>query len=232
MQPSRTSGIKPLDRSRLVRRIGSAIALLAIGTISIDFLLTVYGKYHQLDPAAYAMFWTRRGWLWTHLAGGALAIVLGPVQFLTQWPRAHPRLHRWTGRIYIACMLIACTGAAGLIATSPAPFGIRAAFAATALAWLTTALAGLAAIHAGQARLHRRRMARNYLVTLSPITFRALLGVPGVMALAPPPVMIPALLWLSWLLPLLVCEGIYRLADRTGLRSGNSSKQSPLRDPA
>lgn len=200
-------------RSRLVWRISSAIALIALGLISIDFLLTVYGKYRQLDPAAYTMFWTRRGWLWTHLAGGALTIILGPVQFLTQWPRAYPHLHRWTGRIYMTCMLIACVGATGLIATSPAPFEIRTAFAASALAWLTTALAGLRAIHGGQVRSHLHWMVLNYIVTLSPITFRASLEIPGVMELAPPPVMIPTLLWLSWLLPLLVCEGIYRIID-------------------
>lgn len=232
MQLRSTSSIQSLGTSRLVWRVGSAVVLLALGIIGIDFLLTVYGKYHHLDPAAYAMFWARRGWLWTHLAGGALTILLGLVQFLTQWPRAYPRLHRWTGRIYITGMLIACAGATGLIATSPAPFAIRAAFAATALAWLTTALIGVIAIRGGRVLAHRRWMVLNYLVTLAPITFRALIKVPGMMELAPPPVMIPVLLWLSWLLPLLICEGIYRVVDRTGLRPNRSFKPNPLRGSA
>jgi uncharacterized membrane protein len=159
------------------------------------------------------MFWSRRGWLWTHLAGGALTVVLGPVQFLTRWPRAWPRLHRWTGRIYMIGMLIACAGATGLIATSAAPFEIRAAFAATALAWLTTALVALIAIHRGQVWPHRRWMIRNYLVTLSPITFRILLQAQIAMELTPSPAMIATLLWLSWLLPLLLHEGAYRIVD-------------------
>ena len=201
------------NRVRLVRRIGWAIVWLALGMISIDFLLTVYGKYHHLDPGAYTMFWSRRGWLWTHLAGGALTVVLGPLQFLTRWPRAYPRLHRRTGQIYMAGMLIACTGATGLIATSPAPFEIRSAFAATALAWLTTALVALIAIHRGQVSSHRRWMIRNYLVTLSPITFRILLKAVVAMELAPSPAMIATLLWLSWVLPLILCEGSYRVVD-------------------
>ena len=222
MQLSSTSGIQSWGPSRLVWRVGSAIVLLALGIIGIDFLLTVYGKYRQLDPAAYTMFWTRRGWLWTHLAGGALTVILGLVQFLTQWPRAYPHLHRWTGRIYITGMLIACVGATGLIASSPAPFAIRAAFTATALAWLTTALIGVIAVRGGRVPSHRRWMVRNYLVTLAPITFRALIKVPGMMELAPPPVMIPMLLWLSWLLPLLIFEGICRIVDRMGLRPDSS----------
>lgn len=231
MQPSRTSSIQPRRPSRLFRRVGSAIVLLAIAIIGIDFLLTVYGKYRHLDPAVYTMFWTRRGWLWTHLAGGALTITLGLVQFLTQWPRAYPHLHRWTGRAYITGMLIACIGATGLIATSPAPFAIRAAFAATALAWLTTALIGVIAIRGGRVPSHRRWMVRNYLVTLAPITFRALIQVPGMMELAPPPVMIPLLLWTSWLLPLLICEGVYRTVDRAGVRHNNPPQPKPLRGP-
>jgi hypothetical protein len=216
MQPSSTPSIQLFSRSRLVWRAGSAIALLVLGVISIDFLLAVYGKYRQLDREVYSMFWTRRSWLWTHLAGGAITILFGLVQFLTQWPRAYLHLHRWTGRIYMTGMLVACVGATGLIATSPAPFGIRAAFAATALAWLTTALAGLIAIHDSRVRLHRRWMASNYLVTLAPITFRALIKVPGVMEMAPQSVMIPLLLWLSWLLPVLICQGIYCIVERTG----------------
>ena len=222
MQLSSTSGIQSWGPSRFVWRVGPAIVLLALGIIGIDFLLTVYAKYRQLDPAAYTMFWTRRGWLWTHLAGGALTVILGLVQFLTQWPRAYPHLHRWTGRTYITGMLIACVGATGLIASSPAPFAIRAAFTATALAWLTTALIGVIAVRGGRVPSHRRWMVRNYLVTLAPITFRALIKVPGMMELAPPPVMIPVLLWLSWLLPLLICEGIYRIVDRMGLRPDSS----------
>jgi len=208
-------------RARLVRRIGWAIVWLALGMISIDFLLTVYGKYHHPDSGAYNMFLSRRGWLWTHLAGGALTIVLGPFQFLTRWPRAYPRLHRWMGRIYMVGMLIACAGATGLIATSPAPFEIRAAFAATALAWSTTALVALIAIHGGRVWTHRRWMIRNYLVTLSPITFRILLKALIAMELAPSPTMIATLLWLSWLLPLLIYEGIYRIVDL--MRAGSAA---------
>lgn len=208
-------------RVRLVR-IGWAIVWLVLGMISIDFLLTVYGKYH--DPGPDSMFWSRRGWLWTHLAGGALTVVLGPTQFLNRWPRVWPRLHRWTGRIYVTGMLIACAGATGLIATSSAPFEIRAAFAATALAWLTTALVALFSIRRGWVLSHRCWMIRNYLVTLSPITFRILLEARTAMELAPSPAMIAVMLWLSWLLPLVIYEGVRRIGDlmRAGSAQGGS----------
>jgi len=188
-------------------RIGWGLLLAAVVVWSAGFLFDVFAKYRHVDPDTYTMFWDRRAWLWTHLAGGALTVLLGPVQFLSQRLRTFWPLHRWTGRLFLFGMLIGSTGAVGLIATSPAPAGIRIAFAATALAWLTTALVGLVSIRSGQVDRHGAWMIRCYLVTLAPITFRAALHLPGVFAIVPPP---PAgiawLLWMSWVLPLVVYE--------------------------
>jgi uncharacterized membrane protein len=201
------------SKGSLARRIGWVVAWLALGLLSVQFLLEVFGKYHDTAAETYAMFLSRRGWLWTHLAGGMITIVLGPLQFLTRWPRVYPRLHRWTGRVYLGGMLIAATGATGLIATSPAPMEIRTAFAATELAWLTTVLVALVAIYRGQVAVHRRWMSRNYLVTLAPISFRMLLPASIAIGLVPSPALIATLLWLSWALPLLLIESIFRLFD-------------------
>jgi hypothetical protein len=127
----------------------SLVWLLA-GGVSLDFLLAAYGKYHALDSAAYAMFMTRRGWLWLHLAGGATMRVLQPLQFLSQWRGRALRWHRRAGRVYLAAMPEASVGVGGLIATSPAPPSIRLAFSVTALMWLATALLGLVAIRRGR----------------------------------------------------------------------------------
>jgi uncharacterized membrane protein len=186
---------------------------LLLGAASIEFLLAAYGKYRHLDSPAYGMFMTRRGWLWMHLAGGLTTVLLGPVQFLTMWRRRNPRLHRLTGRIYLGGMLVAATGATGLIATSPAPFAIRLAFATTALAWLTTALTGFMAIRRGAVDRHQRWMTRNYAVTLAPIIFRLSLPIAIASGLAPSPTLIATLLWCSWIVPLLACEAVRRLAN-------------------
>jgi hypothetical protein len=198
-------------RHGIARRIGWAIVWLALGAISLEFLLSVHGKYAHLGSSAYTMFASRHGWLWTHLAGGGLTLALGPLQFLAPWSRTRPRWHRWAGRVYIGGILIACVGATGLIATSPAPFAIRSAFAMTALAWLTTALVAMIAIRRRQVWLHRRWMICNYLVTLSPITFRILLQAHLQLGLPPSPETIAFMLWMSWLLPLLGYAGTGRL---------------------
>ena len=217
--------------SRLALRLAWAGLWLLLAIASAEFLIAAYGKYRHLDSAAYGMFMTRRGWLWLHLAGGLTTVLLGPVQFLTQWRLRQPRLHRLTGRIYLVGMLVAATGATGLIATSPAPFAIRAAFAATALAWLTTALTGLAAILRGAVERHRRWMVRNYAVTLAPIIFRLSLPLAIAGGLAPSPTLIATLLWCSWIVPLLACEAVRRLAGlRRSARARASAGAVPLPD--
>ncbi|WP_334177680.1 DUF2306 domain-containing protein [Pseudoxanthomonas sp.] len=212
-------------------RVAAYLVLAAVTVWGVDFLLDVIGKYRHVDATTYAMFWDRRAWLWTHLAGGALTVVLGPVQFLTQRWRRAGRVHRWTGRVYLTGMLVASTGAVGLIATSPAPFGIRLAFAATALAWLSTALVALVLIRRGQVQRHGAWMTRNYLVTLAPITFRLFLHLPAVFTvLPPPPDGIAWLLWLSWLVPLAVHEAGRRIWRATlGTSRALTGSTSPHR---
>ena len=63
-------------------------------------------------------------------------------------------------------------------------------------------------------------MIRNYLVTLAPATFRLAVLVPGVIAFASPIVMIPMLLWLSWAVPLLVCEAFRAMRIRPATAVG------------
>ncbi len=185
-----------------VRRGAWWLLWLLLAAISLHFLYTVLGKYGQLDPEHYTMYWSRRAWLWLHIAGGTLGIVLGPVQFLSRWPRPFARLHRWSGRLYFAGMLLASAAAVGLIATSPAPMAITLAFAATAVAWLVCALVAMLGLRAGNIPRHRRWMTRAYLVTLAPVTFRLLLPAWIALGNAPGPGVIAVLLWVSWVLPL------------------------------
>lgn len=214
----------PYPHRHLLKVVSLAVAWLVVALGAGEFLSIAYQKYTQLDAGSYGMFWTRREWLWTHIGGGVLTVLLGALQFVPRLRRSYPRLHRWTGRIFLLGMLVACVGAVGLILTSPAPGSIRTAFGSTALAWLVTAFMGYRAIRRGRVDAHRRWMIGCYLVTLAPITFRAMIRIPGMMEIATPMVMIPTLLWLSWAAPLLV-YGV-SVASRRGRRSGVRRDQS------
>ncbi|WP_295974593.1 DUF2306 domain-containing protein [uncultured Xanthomonas sp.] len=191
---------------------------LALALFAAEFVHSVYLKYASLQSPAYAMFLTRRGWLWCHLGGGAVGLLLGALQFATRRGRRWPRLHRWVGRVYFAGMAVAMVGAVGLIATSPAPPAIRVAFAATALAWLVTGSVGLVAIWRGRVLRHQRWMVRAYLATLAPVVFRVALPSAIGLGMTPSTGLIAMLLWASWVVPLSV-YGVGRvIADARGRR--------------
>lgn len=187
-----------------VARVAWALLWLALAALAAEFVRHVYLKYAALESPAYAMFLTRRGWLWCHLGGGAVGIALGTLQFATQGWRRHAWVHRWVGRAYFVGMLVAMLGATGLIATSPAPMAIRVAFAATEAAWLVAASVGLVAIRRGRVDRHRRWMVRAYVVTLAPVVFRIALYAAVGAGMVPSPGTIAALLWASWAVPLLI----------------------------
>lgn len=190
-----------------MRRFAGWALLAVIAWFVANFLHGTALKYQGSDPDAFALFFGREGWLYTHLAGGALTLVLGLPQLL--WQRLHVGrpVHRWTGRLYLLGMAIACVGAVGLITTSPAPAAIRIAFAATTLVWVATALVAVAAVLRGRLATHRVWMIRNYLVALAPVTFRLLLLPSAVrLGIAPSPGVIALLLWLGWAVPLAAFE--------------------------
>ncbi|XQA62759.1 DUF2306 domain-containing protein [Xanthomonas sacchari] len=206
------------SRTTPIARLAWWLLWLALALFAAEFVHSVYLKYASLQSPAYAMFLTRRGWLWCHLGGGAVGLLLGALQFATQRWRRWPRLHRWVGRVYFAGMVVAMIGVVGLIATSPAPLSIRVAFAATALAWLVTVSVGLMAIWRGQVLRHQRWMVRAYLATLAPMVFRVALPSAIGLGMAPSQGLIALLLWASWVVPLSV-YGVGRvIADARGRR--------------
>src|SRR4029077_10827019 len=80
-----------------------------------------------------------------HTTFGGLALLLAPWQFVAVLRTRWPRLHRWIGRLYVGCCLIA-----GL-AAYPVAFGTvagpiaTAGFSLMATAWLATTAIAFAA---------------------------------------------------------------------------------------
>ncbi len=194
-----------------MRRFTWFAVVAVFAWLSTDFLYSTFLKYRGSDPRSFGLFLGRESWLYVHLTGGAITVVLGLFQLVRQKFVADRPVHRWTGRLYLLGMFVACAGAVGLITTSPAPNEIRIAFSATMIAWLTTAAVAVNAIRKRRFVIHRTWMFRHYLVTLAPITFRLLLPKALAMGISPSPTLIAALLWASWIAPLLIFEALWRM---------------------
>lgn len=142
---------------------------------------------------------------WMHTMGGAIAVLLGPWQFLSRVRIRWPRVHVWTGRLYLLAVL---SGALGGLYFAPTSVGGNPGvigFGALAVFWLYTGTQAYVSIRRGDVAAHRRWMIRNYALTFAAATLRIELGALQLSGLNFD-VAFPIVAWSSWVLNWLVAE--------------------------
>ncbi len=110
--------------------------------------------------------------LYLHIAGGSVALILGALQFWRGLRDRLPRVHRWTGRVYLVA--VALGGAAGLLISfvSPAGWVGLFGFGTLAVLWMLTGWRAYRAIRRGDVATHQSWMIRNYALTFGAVTLR------------------------------------------------------------
>jgi uncharacterized membrane protein len=210
----------PGTQGGAARRLILALAWAAILALTV-FFLGYYAAHYYFDytPASYDPYWPRRGWLLLHVSGGMLALVMGPWQFWTGLRRQVPRIHRWTGRLFLIGVATGVTGAAYLAVTTTFGWAWGIGIGGLAAAWATTAAVALYAIRRGDISAHKRWMIRTYVVTFAFVTDRILdYWLPGTPE--PDGDRIVTDIWASWVVPLFATIVIQSLvAMRPGMLS-------------
>jgi uncharacterized membrane protein len=143
--------------------------------------------------------------LYAHLAGGMMALLLGPWQFNTRLRNRAPRLHRWTGRCYIGSVVIGGAGAIVLARYSQAGIISHLGFGFLGVAWLATTAQAYRRIRAGDIAGHQRWMTRSYALTLAAVSLRIYLPLSQVAGL-PFAESYQVIAWLCWVPNLLIAE--------------------------
>ena len=108
----------------------------------------------------------------THAIVAPFALLLGPLQFFQGLRARHPRVHRWTGRIYVTAVMIAGTAA---LLTAPFASGgpiASVGFGLLAISWLGVTFAGWRAAVARKFERHRVLMRFSYGLTFAAVTLR------------------------------------------------------------
>lgn len=209
--------------SSTLRNRLSVLAWCSIMALAMYYVWRNVGRYLDLNPETYGYFWPKRAWLWLHLSGGTTAVLLGPLQFMRRVRNAYPRMHRWTGRLYLAGLLWASLGATGLFVTTPLGWTTAYAFAVMIGAWLVTATMALMAILKGEIEIHRAWMRRNYIITFAFVTFRLAGKIPGLYDIGTVAEVFTTFGWMSWVVPLLLSEAL--VSARQILANKRSSPQ-------
>ena len=175
-------------------------ALLAATNAMLFMNIDAYGH-----PGIKSRFYATEIAGWMHTLGGAIAVVLGPWQFLGRVRARWPRVHVWTGRAYLFAVL---SGALGGLYFAPTSVGGNPGvigFGFLAVFWLYTGTQAYVSIRRRDVVAHRRWMIRNYALTFAAVTLRLELGALQLSGLNFD-VAFPIVAWSSWVLNWLVAE--------------------------
>jgi hypothetical protein len=158
-------------------RIGwSLMTVLSLGVAAYATFLVVTNFVHVPREVASNGFFSEHG-LRIHIAASAVALALGPFQFLRSLRASAPWLHRFMGRFYVAaCMFGGLAGGAIAMYSTSGPIA-GAGFFALAVLWLfMTGRAFSAVLHRDFAA-HERWMIRSFALTLAAVTLRIYLPI-------------------------------------------------------
>lgn len=112
-----------------------------------------------------------------HVAGGILALCIGPLQFFAPLRNKRMKLHRTLGKIYILAILFAGLSGIPISLTTEGGWIARIGFCCLALTWLYTTGQGYWQIRQGNVQAHQQWMMRSYAATFAAVTLRIILPI-------------------------------------------------------
>ncbi len=158
-----------------------------------------------------------------HIAGGVIALAVGPFQFPAAFRNRHLTLHRWLGRGYLVAVLVGSIAGLGVALNAFGGPVSHAGFGLLAVLWFSTG--AMAYIRARQLRFrsHREWMIRNFSLTFAAVTLRLwlplLVGAFGLEFVTS----YVTVSWLCWVPNVLVAEGLVTRGRKGSLMIARSA---------
>jgi uncharacterized membrane protein len=174
---------------------------LAIGLVSLRYALP---HVPHASPSVMANLFARPA-LMIHATAAAIALIIGPFQFIRSRSGRRPAWHRLSGPVYVAACLIAAPAGLVLAFGSTAGPIATAGFGLLAVIWFYVNARGLEAVLKGRFAEHGRWMTRSYALTFAAVTLRLYLPI-GMAAGLDFMTIYRATAWISWAPNLLIVE--------------------------
>jgi uncharacterized membrane protein len=168
-----------------------ALGLLLVPAVRPPFL----GERFMAHPVATPF----------HLGASAVALAVGPLQFLSRIRARFPDVHRWLGRAYVTGIALGGVGGLMLAPVSQGGLPAHLGFGSLACAWLLVTARAFERIRARDVAAHQRWMIRSFALTFAAVTLRIYLPV-GIVLEVPYEPAYQAIAWLCWVPNLLVAE--------------------------
>ena len=217
-------------RTRILSLSGWAI----VWSLALYFIYTNALRYFNPNFEIYTPdFSPFAPFIVIHVAGGIVAILLGPLQFFGSLRRSKPRLHRFIGKTYLITVLISAISAVYLAVFDnlmrKGDFGFGTGALGMAAAWFITAGMAYWAIRNRNFVQHREWMVRSYVVTSNFVIFRLMFyGLMGMESFPFKDELGGVTAWASWSVPLLITEWILQAKKIVPKKS----KKAPVMEQA
>ena len=186
-------------------RAGWALVTLLCTFVGV-YAIALIASGFDLVPGDVAdnAFFTPLG-LRLHIVAAAVALLVGPWQFVTALRRRVPRIHRVLGRTYVAGSVLGGGAGAAIALTTTHGTVAGSGFLVLGLLWCVTTVVAVRAAVRRDLATHRRWMVRSFALTFAAVTLRLYLGVADAAGLDYE-TSYDVVAWLSWLPNLLAVE--------------------------
>lgn len=182
---NQTALLPPRPKSTVRKRVGLvwvaltslAIVALSVGTYTSATMKALAENDEGLAPHYATMPPVIQTLLYIHIAGAAIALLLGPAQFATALRTRFRGVHRAIGRIYLVGVLVGGVAALAVAPFNSAGFVGFFGFATLAVLWIITAVRAYRSARARDFRAHQAWMIRNFALTYAAVTLRLWTGV-------------------------------------------------------
>jgi len=186
---------------------------------ALSFWLVAALPYLRWNPAYFGdAFWPRRYGLIVHIAGGSVALLVGPLQLWLGETRSKLNWHRTLGTLYLLGVAIGVLGSLYLAFTTTVGWLYTVGLLGLAAAWAVTTGMAYGAIRRRAIERHREWMIRSYVVTLAFVVFRAVVAGLGAFEVGTFESRRTIAAWAGWVVPLLILEPCLRWRKSQRLR--------------
>jgi hypothetical protein len=186
---------------------GLLLVAACLGALAARYLINDAIPFlTDVSPDMFGRFWPRRVWLLTHIAGSGVALVVGPFQFWSGLRQHSMLAHRWSGRVYVAGVIVGGAAAFYLAWHAGQSTAFAISLGTLGVVWWSTTAMAYVAIRLGHIGQHRQWALRSYVVTFTFVTTRTLAELGILSSLGDDP--FATLVWLCWSMPLLATEVI------------------------
>ncbi|MDX2238928.1 MAG: DUF2306 domain-containing protein [Hyphomonadaceae bacterium] len=181
---------------------GTALIVLAVLSAAPIWWLVALPV---LDGEAAPRFAGRWGYVVAHAIGGTLMLFVGALALYVGWTKRGQRFHRWIGYAYLAGGALGA-GMGLYLSLRPNDFlpGVGVATGTLACAWLAVAAMAWRAAMNQRFESHREWMVRSYVLTWTFVFCRIVMRLPALADIEPATIV--AVIWASWITPLVACE--------------------------